>query len=191
MSFTRKLSRKFSITKGKEAEYRDLPLSIVWYVVSGCCPNEAWTRSGTRCYQIYSFYFCRWRYEDTLEWCWGPDLREEFRSGPMATGHGNTAVQKQFEKRREARVGECLFLLRINGASTSTTFLCQIARSAASDRRIRQKYTLGLRRRESAFIDLKTKSLKLSQERDIHYVRSSDVIYFTEFCGYTTLMITI
>jgi len=102
---------------------------------SGCWLNEAWTRSGTRCYQIYSFYFCRWRYEDTLEWCWG---LSSARGVSVRTNDDGAWQRRDPKTVREATRGESRRMplpAATNEASmtTITTFLCQIARSAAMD----------------------------------------------------------
>lgn len=107
MSFTRKLSGRFSIAKEKEAEYGDLPLSIVWYqwMLTERSLNQKW-------YPVLPNLIILF-----LQMALGGHPRMMLRSRSargVSVRTDDGAWQRRDPKtvREATRVGECFFLLR-------------------------------------------------------------------------------
>lgn len=86
--------------------YGDLPLLIVWcqWMLIEWSLDQEWNRVLPNL--LILFLQMALRSESILESHWGPGFREEFRSR-STPGHGNAAIQKQFEKPREAGTSSC------------------------------------------------------------------------------------
>lgn len=128
MSFT-KLSDRFSNAKEKEAGYRDLPLSIVWYqwMLTERSLNQKWYPVLPNLLILFLQMALRGH----------PRMMLRSRSARGVSVRIDGVWQHRGPKTvREATRGESRRMslsTAINGASTSTTFLCQIARSAVPD----------------------------------------------------------